>query len=156
MTSHAEVTLWDQRVGEVRLEEPGGTAVLPYDEAFASRGPEIAPLTLPLASGGGSFPDLDRDAFKGLPGLLADALPDRFGQALIEIWLALQGRDPAAFDAVQRLAFVGRRAIGALEFAPVLASDLEGAGGRRDRRRRPVDVRLPGGPRRGRRGARAG
>lgn len=54
----------------------------------------------------------------GLPGLLADSLPDRYGNALIDAWLATQGRAPGSFDAVERLCYIGRRGMGALEFRP--------------------------------------
>ena len=71
-----------------------------------------------------TFPDLSRESFHGLPGLLADSLPDRFGHALIDTWLATQGRTPASFSAVERLCYVGTRGMGALEFAPVLGPHL--------------------------------
>jgi len=65
-----------------------------------------------------AFPALNPESFHGLPGLLADSLPDRYGQALIDAWLAGQGRTPESFDSVERLCYIGRRGMGALEFAP--------------------------------------
>lgn len=75
---------------------------------------------MPLSDRVYEFPALPRSTFHGLPGLLADSLPDRFGNALIDAWLATQGRTPASFGAVERLCYAGKRSMGALEFAPVL------------------------------------
>jgi serine/threonine-protein kinase HipA len=74
---------------------------------------------MPLAAGRRyRFPALAEESFAGLPGLLADSLPDRYGNALIDAWLATQGRDPGSFDAVERLCYIGQRGMGALEFRP--------------------------------------
>ncbi len=73
------------------------------------------------------FPSLSRDTFLGLPGLLADALPDRYGNSLIDAWLARQGRSPGSFSPVERLCYVGRRAVGALEFSPALHKSMDRA-----------------------------
>ena len=81
-------------------------------------GRQVAPLTMPLGSEIYSFPALARQTFHGLPGLLADSLPDRFGNALIDAWLARQGRAPGDFNAVERLCYIGARGMGALEFVP--------------------------------------
>lgn len=118
MTSLAEVRLWGRAIGAVSLERAGGTAVFQYDPAFARSGIEPAPLAMPLSERPYAFPALAHDAFRGLPGLLADALPDRFGNALIDAWLARQGRSPESFDAVERLCYTGARGMGALEFSP--------------------------------------
>jgi serine/threonine-protein kinase HipA len=112
----AEVWLWDARVGVVSLLDGEATAEFRYDPEFVARGVELAPLTMPLRGPGPyRFPELDRSTFHGLPGLLANALPDRFGTLLVDSWLAAQGR---SFDAVQRLSFLGARGMGALEFRP--------------------------------------
>ena len=66
------------------------------------------------------FPELARETFHGLPGLLADSLPDKFGNALIDAWLASQGRLPESLNPVERLCYTGRRGMGALEFAPII------------------------------------
>ncbi|MBB4662344.1 type II toxin-antitoxin system HipA family toxin [Conexibacter arvalis] len=118
MSSLAEVRLWGRAIGAVSLDSPGGTAVFQYDREFAGSGIEVAPLAMPLRTEPYAFPALAHDAFRGLPGLLADSLPDRFGNALIDAWLARQGRAPESFDAVERLCYVGTRGMGALEFAP--------------------------------------
>ena len=81
-------------------------------------GIELAPVRMPLREQPYSFPGLPEDAFSGLPGLLADSLPDRWGTALVNAWLASQGRAQSSFDVVQRLCYVGTRGVGALEFQP--------------------------------------
>jgi len=118
VSSLAEVRLWGSTVGAVALEETGGTAVFQYDAAFADSGIELAPLTMPLRREPYAFAGLAHESFHGLPGLLADSLPDRFGNAVIDAWLARQGRTPDSFDAVERLCYTGTRGMGALEFAP--------------------------------------
>ena len=120
MSTVAEVKLWGRTIGAVALADGAEAASFEYDPAFAQSGIEIAPLTMPLARRVYSFPALARDAFHGLPGLLADSLPDRFGNALINAWLATQGRSPESFNAVERLCYTGTRGMGALEYAPAL------------------------------------
>lgn len=127
MTSVAEVRLWDTRIGAVSLDSPGGVAAFQYDPAFLRSGIQVAPLVMPLSGRIFRFPELPSASFHGLPGLLADALPDRFGNALIDAWLATQGRTPATFDAVERLCYVGTRGIGALEFAPAIGPEARGS-----------------------------
>ncbi len=112
--------------------EPGRPAAFQYDPAFLASGIEVSPLRMPLRSDAYVFGALNPDSFHGLPGLLADSLPDRYGYALIDAWLAGQGRRPESFDAVERLCYVGRRGMGALEFAP--------ARGPRATRNRDIEV----------------
>jgi serine/threonine-protein kinase HipA len=114
----AAVTLWNREIGAVSIGRGERVASFQYDPAFARSGVPVAPLQMPLRSAPYRFPELPGDAFQGLPGLLADALPDRWGNALIDDWLAAQGRDRASFDVVQRLCYVGTRAMGALQFEP--------------------------------------
>jgi serine/threonine-protein kinase HipA len=114
----AEVRLWGRRIGAVSTVEGREHAAFQYDPAFASSGIPLSPLTMPLDERVYEFPMLPRDSFHGLPGLLADCLPDRFGNALIDAWLATQGRKPDGFSAVERLCYIGTRSMGALEFAP--------------------------------------
>jgi serine/threonine-protein kinase HipA len=118
MTTIARVRLWGRTIGAVSLNAATGVAAFQYDPAFARSGIEVSPLTMPLSERIYEFPNLPRGTFHGLPGLLADALPDRFGNALIDAWLAAQGRTPESFNAVERLCYTGRRGMGALEFAP--------------------------------------
>ena len=117
----ARVLLWGRQVGAV-AEDTRGEVVFEYDPAFARGGLEISPRHLPLAHRGPiTFPTLRRlDAFQGLPGVLADALPDRFGNAVIAAYFARQGRPADALSPLQRLLYVGHRAMGALEFEPAL------------------------------------
>ncbi len=116
----AEVRLWGRTIGAVSLEEGATFARFQYDAAFAESGIEISPLVMPLAKPPYRFPELSPASFHGLPGLLADSLPDKFGNALINAWLATQNRAPESFDAVERLCYVGTRGVGALEFHPTL------------------------------------
>jgi serine/threonine-protein kinase HipA len=120
MSTYAQVKLWGRTIGAVALEDGRDIAVFEYDPDFARSGIEVAPLTMPLARKIYTFPALPIKTFYGLPGLLADSLPDKFGHALIDAWLASQGRTPEAFNAVERLCYVGERGTGALEYAPVL------------------------------------
>src|SRR5689334_4863916 len=96
----------------------GPIARFQYDPAFVASGIEVSPLTMPLRRDPYAFPALRPETFHGLPGLLADSLPDRYGHALIDAWLAAQGRSPDSFDSVERLCYIGRRGMGALEFHP--------------------------------------
>jgi serine/threonine-protein kinase HipA len=114
----AAVTLWGSRIAAISVEEDARYATFQYAPAFIHSGIEIAPLRLALRAQPYSFPGLPQDAFSGLPGLLADSLPDRWGTALVNAWLASQGREPSSFDVVQRLCYVGTRGVGALEFQP--------------------------------------
>lgn len=123
MTTLAEVYLWGRRIGAVALEAGEAVASFAYEPAFITSGIEVAPLTMPLAQAVYRFPGLNRDSFHGLPGLLADALPDRYGHTLIDAWLATQGRTPDSFNAVERLCYVGSRGMGALEFRPTTGPD---------------------------------
>jgi serine/threonine-protein kinase HipA len=116
----AKVELWGRTIGAVSLDEGREVAAFQYDADFARSGIEVSPLSMPLSERVFEFPALSRAAFHGLPGLLADSLPDKFGNALIDAWLATQGRTPESFSAVERLCYTGNRGMGALEFAPVL------------------------------------
>src|SRR5580700_6147015 len=119
----AEVRLWGRTIGAVSLEDGSSYAAFQYEPPFARSGIEVSPITMPLHDQVYVFPDLPLRTFHGLPGLLADSLPDRFGNALIDAWLAGQGRTPGSFDAVERLCYIGMRGMGALEFVPALGPD---------------------------------
>jgi serine/threonine-protein kinase HipA len=116
----ARVQLWGRTIGAVSLEEGRDVAAFEYDPEFVGSGIQLSPLVMPLGRRVHQFPELPRNTFHGLPGLLADSLPDKFGNALIDAWLATQGRTPESFSAVERLCYTGTRGMGALEFAPVL------------------------------------
>lgn len=119
MSTLAEVRLWGKTIGAVSLQDGEDVASFEYDAAFAQSGIQVAPIVMPLSRRVFRFPALSRPTFHGLPGLLADSLPDRFGNALIDAWLATQGRQAHSFNAVERLCYTGERGMGALEFAPV-------------------------------------
>ena len=118
MSTVAEVRMWGRTIGAVSLDAGADIAAFEYDPPFAGSGIEISPLMMPLSKRVYTFPELSRLTFHGLPGLLADSLPDKFGNALIDAWLATQGRSPESFNGVERLCYTGRRGMGALEFVP--------------------------------------
>ncbi|MBL0164821.1 MAG: type II toxin-antitoxin system HipA family toxin [Xanthomonadales bacterium] len=118
MTTIAEVRLWGRPIGAVSVEDSQSTAAFQFTPEFARSGIQVAPLMMPLDERVYAFPKLARESFHGLPGMLADSLPDRFGNALIDAWLATQGRTPESFNAVERLCYLGARGMGALEFVP--------------------------------------
>ncbi len=120
MTDLAEVKLWGRTIGAVSLGDNETTAAFEYDPEFAQSGIEVSPISMPLSKRVYTFPELSPTSFHGLPGLLADSLPDKFGNVLIDAWLASQGRQPDSFNAVERLCYTGNRGMGALEFEPVM------------------------------------
>jgi serine/threonine-protein kinase HipA len=123
LSTHAEVRLWGRTIGAVLLRTGNHAAEFEYAPEFLGSGIEVSPLVMPLDGRVYRFPELPRETFHGLPGLLADSLPDRFGHALIDAWLAAQGRTPESFNAVERLCYVGSRGVGALEFRPTTGPD---------------------------------
>lgn len=128
----AEVRLWGRTIGAVSMDDDRAAATFQYTPDFVGSGIELSPITMPLRREAYTFPGLPRPTFRGLPGLLADSLPDRFGNALIDAWLATQGRTPGSFSAIERLCYTGTRGMGALEYFPVL--------GPRPRQATPIDV----------------
>lgn len=118
MSTIAEVKLWGTTIGAVALEDDQRVASFQYEPNFIQSNIEVAPLMMPLSGVVYSFPSLSQDSFHSLPGLLADSLPDRFGNALINAWLARHGREPNSFNAIERLCYTGKRGMGALEFYP--------------------------------------
>jgi serine/threonine-protein kinase HipA len=126
MITVARVNIWNSLVGAVAWDEDRGYATFEYDSAFLKKGLDLSPLRMSAEearNGNGifSFPSLNKETYKGLPGLLADSLPDRFGNRLIEAWLAQQGRDPNSFNPIERLCYTGKRGMGALEYEPAIA-----------------------------------
>lgn len=116
----ARVILWGRDIGAVSWLDDREIGVFQYVPEFVDSGIEVAPLMMPLREAPYEFPALPRDAFKGLPGMLADSLPDRYGNLLINAWLAQQGRTPESFNPVERLCYTGARGMGAVEFKPAL------------------------------------
>ena len=116
----ARVILWGRDIGAVSWLDDRELGVFQYVPEFVGSGIEVAPLMMPLRDAPYEFPALPRATFKGLPGLLADSLPDTWGNALIDAWLASQGRSPESFNPVERLCYTGARGMGALEFKPAI------------------------------------
>lgn len=126
----AVVKLWGDDVGAVSWLADRRYAVFEFEPAFVKKGLDISPLHMGLDAarkGDGlfTFPGLNPDTYLGLPGLLADSLPDKFGNSIIASWLARNGRDPADFSPVERLCYTGRRGMGALEFSPPINRQFE-------------------------------
>jgi len=115
-----EVAAWGRLVGAVALDPQTGLFAFEYDDEWLEDGAELAPLHMPRRRGVFEFPELRRETFYGLPAMLADALPDRFGNALVNAWMAEQGIDPSAITPLDRLAYASDRGMGALTFAPPL------------------------------------
>jgi serine/threonine-protein kinase HipA len=113
-----EVQIWGERVGAVALDPSSGYYAFEYYREWAARGIELAPGVMPSAGGPFVFPRLGVDTFHRLPALLADALPDDFGNALIDAWLATHGIERSAVTPLDRLAYMANRGLGALEFRP--------------------------------------
>lgn len=119
MVDVAQVRMFGRTVGSVSWNARYGVARFEYDEDFARSGIEPSPIVMPAREGRVySFGDLNRDTFKGLPGMLADSLPDTYGRALFDKWLALTGRTSG--NTIESLCFMGKRCMGALEFEPAM------------------------------------
>ncbi len=123
MNTLAKIKLWGRTIAAVSLGEDDEVAAFEYDSAFSKSGIAVSPLLMPLSNRVFRFPELSRTTYYGLPGLLADSLPDKFGHALIDTWLATQGRQPKDFNIIERLCYVGERGMGALEFSPTLGEN---------------------------------
>lgn len=115
-----EVHLWGRRIGAVALNPKTGWYAFGYDPEWVATGVEIAPIHMALRTAPYEFPNLRVDTFHRLPAVLADALPDAFGNALVDAWMAEQGVDSGDITPLDRLAYAGSRAMGALEFRPPL------------------------------------
>lgn len=124
-----EVRIWGKRVGAVAPDPSLGCYVFAYEPAWRRQGIELAPLTMPLDDTRQTFafPNLSEPSYKRLPGLLADALPDDFGNALIDAWMSSKGVIKSAVTTLDRLAYMGKRGMGALEFKPARGAHRESA-----------------------------
>ncbi len=112
------ITYQDDVVGALSFDTEKGLGSFEYDPGFMKKGVELSPIKMPLSNRIYSFPELDFNTFKGLPGLIADSLPDDFGNAVLNAWVAGQGRSPSDITPLQRLQYTGKRGMGALEYAP--------------------------------------
>ena len=122
MIQQAEVWLWGKRIAYIDLDEKG-CVNFEYTEEFQKSNIELSPFMMPLSNQVYVFPELLSDAFKGAPGLIADSLPDKYGNAVIDRWLAKQGRTPESFNVIERLCYIGKRGMGALEYKPAVSKD---------------------------------
>ncbi len=126
MVDVAEVKIWGELAGAIRWDESEHLGYFQYDAKFIQKNWDLSPVKIPISQGSRiySFPELRSErsetesAFKGLPGLLSDALPDRYGNKLINTWLVKQGRPENSMNPVEKLCFIGTRGMGALEFEP--------------------------------------
>jgi serine/threonine-protein kinase HipA len=131
MISTAYIKIWNKRVGAIAWDENSGLASFEYEPSFLANNWDLAPLKMPIRGAEKqvfSFSELrNTSTFKGLPGLLADVLPDKYGNSLINAWLASNGRPANSMNPVELLCFIGQRGMGALEFEPVLPKANSGA-----------------------------
>lgn len=118
MNDTAEVYLWGTRIGIIHQDIAKQYAAFEYDENFVNSKIELSPLRMPLGKNIYEFPTLVDAPFYGMPGLVADSLPDRFGNAVIEQWLMSLGKSLSDFTAIDRLCYTGKRGMGALEYVP--------------------------------------
>ena len=120
MENLAEVRLWGKQVGAMAYDPLSGLSTFEFSPEWRKLRCEIAPLHMPLAATKYQFPGLNPDTYRGLPAVFADTLPDDFGNAVINAWLARTGRDVNSFTPVERLLYTGSRGMGALEFLPAI------------------------------------
>ena len=133
MITSAFVKIWGEVAGAIIWDERNGIASFEYDPDFRKLGYDLSPIKMPLNQEGRifSFPELragrdaEYDTFKGLPGLIADALPDKYGNQLINAWLVRNGRPENSMNPVEKLCFIGERGMGALEFVPTQFSGTQ-------------------------------
>ncbi len=118
MNHTAEVFLWGTRIGIIHQDPGTPYATFEYDRDFVNSGIELSPIRMPLGRNIFEFPTLTGEPFYGMPGLVADSIPDKFGNAVIERWLLDQGKSLSDFTAIDRLCYTGKRGMGALEYVP--------------------------------------
>jgi serine/threonine-protein kinase HipA len=133
--SAIEIQVWGDLVGAVAADPRLGAYVFEYDPAWIRKKIELAPLMMPTEQQDARFvfPELPA-SFSKLPGLLADALPDDFGNALIDAWMAQKGYLKSEITTLDRLSYMGKRGVGALEFRPARGSHTESA--------KPIEMKI--------------
>ena len=114
------VAYQSHNVGALSFDTERGTSAFQYTRSFVKTGIELSPFHMPLSNRIYSFPGLDYEAFKGLPGLLADSLPDDFGNAVLSAWVAGRGESVSDISPLHRLKYTGKRGMGALVFKPAM------------------------------------
>lgn len=124
MVTTAYINIWGERVGAVAWDAKREIALFEYEPKFSLKKIPLAPIKMRTSDRIYSFPELrENETFRGLPGLLADSLPDRYGKDLINAWLARQGRPDNSLNPVELLCFIGKRGMGALEFEPIIMEE---------------------------------
>jgi len=113
----AEVKLWETRIGVVALDADSPFCTFRYDPDFVRTGIKLSPIMMPLSNAIYQFKTLSLESFRGLPGLLSDSLPDKYGNAIIDAWLEANGRTKESFSVIERLCYIGSRGMGALNFS---------------------------------------
>jgi serine/threonine-protein kinase HipA len=131
MITTAFINIWNKRVGAIAWDVDTELVSFEFEPSFLANKWDLAPLKIPIADAARrvfSFPELrGTTTFKGLPGLLADTLPDKYGNSLINAWLSRNGRAAESMNPVELLCFIGKRGMGALEFEPVVPKTNNGA-----------------------------
>ena len=112
-----KVKMWGSTIGYLH-EQDNGLIGFQYDDNFILSGIEVSPIKMPLSSTTYSFPSLSEETYKGLPGMLADSLPDKFGNIVINQYLESQGREKDSLTTIEKLCYTGQRGMGALEYEP--------------------------------------
>lgn len=125
MKAMVKMNIWGMTAGVAYWDEKVRCARFQYNPAFAEKGIELAPIMMPLSDRVYSFDDLDRNAFRGLPGLMADSLPDKYGNTLIDMWVRRNKIDQNSFTPLDRLCYVGKRGMGALEYEPAIRQNTK-------------------------------
>ncbi len=129
MITNAFIRIWDNIVGAISWDPQRGIAYFEYEPSFLNNLWDLSPIKMSTNNARGrifSFPELIRNnTFKGLPGLLADVLPDKYGNELINVWLNKNGRPADSMNPVELLCFIGKRGMGALEFEPVISGAFD-------------------------------
>ena len=131
--NNATITLWGIEIAVISWDAQQGVCDFQYLPEFIKYGIEVAPITMPLQTEPYRFPNLNTETYKGLPGMLADVLPDKFGNALIDQWLIKQKRSKQDFNPVERLCYTGTRAMGALEFYPEIQKS-------KNNKKQPIEI----------------
>ena len=127
MLKVVNVYLWNTFVGSVSAAEGNPFVRFEYSPDIRNLGVEISPYRMPLSGGVYSFPDLSLQSFHGLPGLLSDSLPDKFGNKVIAAYLRSRKLNPEDLTSIDRLAYAGKRGMGALEYRPAMLDDEDKA-----------------------------
>lgn len=118
MIQNVEVKMWGTTIGYLHMDGNKPYAAYEYDEKFIQSGIQVAPLYMSLSNRVFEFPNLAETAFHGVPGMIADSLPDKFGNAIINKWISSRGMTEQDFNVLDRLCYTGSRGMGALEYVP--------------------------------------